>query len=1184
MFVSLFLALQGNRAVAAPVAPAVPEENFVLLHPVFFNQPGIFDSYLYVFNTEDFTNTVTVQFNNGTVVTNTMPSLGLWVLPAADVSPALPASTAVIVSGTDPLETIVKTVYNGQKIAIYNGIENDEKDTELYFAPFNPDNNSQVVLFNPDVSTATVAPTFYDSNGASFVCNAMNIPPGATAVVNSACLPGGFLGSLIVTSDLPLVGLMTRVDAGLDEPRHDTAVTGSYISSSIEQYAPRFAEQWQLGDSLWQSDFLLMNASPMTTSISYAYYNGFGSVIDSGGTSDIPAKGFVYESNNLPAGSLVGGTAMASDIFLLADDLTISTPDNRTYASYRLDEASTLSVPYLFNDSAFGSYLSVQNLNFSPMNVAIDYHDMAGNLVYTYSFFVESYASYTVDIEEDIVLGDDFIGTAVVQTDGLATAVVDILAKKPPTCFATPDDGQTIYNNLQDALQAAPSGTTVKVAGICDDTAYYDGANSSVFHLDREMTIIGGYDGFNWDTSDPSQFPTLLDAKGNGQVARISDCVECFKPNTAPLAPNSIAVTVTLKNINLDFGSATLGGGLYVGETYKAVLDNVIISNSTAEYGGGIYIEQFAAADLRNNTIIANNTANIQGGGIYNYGQLATQNSYIIDNNVTGGHGGGLYNDIDAYADIADSQLTGNVASDNGAGLYGYSAQINITNSNIMDNIADQNGGGVALVAGAGLTMTHTAVVNNQATNGAGAGIFTEDSTANLTNSTVSQNIATSVGGGIAFRSNSLLNLESTSIVSNTASYGGGLGDPDLFLTRANRPAEASALQSGTVNIHNTLIANNNAISVGDDCYGTLNSLDYNLIGDDNAACVLAGQTTHTQVGVVAGLDPLQFAGFTFLHPLQNNSPAIDAGDPDACPALDQSFYAREDGLCDIGAYEARTSSPTTCYATPDDGATVYQKLQDAIDNTASGGTVKIAGYCSGLTTDSMGTNTVAYITDAITLEGGYTTTNWLVPLPLQNVTTLDADENGRVVVAEISGGGGRFLPAAPVNDVPVTLRNLVLTNGYSTSGDGGGIFATAVNLTLDTVLVQNNTTSSYGGGLYIDSTTTVTVTNSTFRDNYASADGGAIEGFGYLAVRDSKFMNNTANSNGGAIALNVSDPEQLRLQRVYFTGNVASTGYGGALWVHGVGTAVVSNSTFETNTAPAGGAIYNGDGTTTGD
>lgn len=70
-----------------------------------------------------------------------------------------------------------------------------------------------------------------------------------------------------------------------------------------------------------------------------------------------------------------------------------------------------------------------------------------------------------------------------------------------------------------------------------------------------------------------------------------------------------------------------------------------------------------------------------------------------------------------------------------------------------------------------------------------------------------------------------------------------------------------------------------------------------------------------------------------------------------------------------------------TCFATPDSGTTVFNSydaraVRDALGAVAPNGTVKVSGYCSGVATQG-GTAQTALITKAVTLSGGYTSTDW---------------------------------------------------------------------------------------------------------------------------------------------------------------------------------------------------------------
>ena len=111
--------------------------------------------------------------------------------------------------------------------------------------------------------------------------------------------------------------------------------------------------------------------------------------------------------------------------------------------------------------------------------------------------------------------------------------------------------------------------------------------------------------------------------------------------------------------------------------------------------------------------------------------------------------------------------------------------------------------------------------------------------------------------------------------------------------------------------------------------------------------------------------------------------------------------------------------------------------VQLAIDGAPAGALVKVAGDRVGVQARG-GTTQTVLITRPLTLEGGYTTSNWLTSDPAANLTILDAGGLGQVVSATAD----------------VSLTNLTVQNGWVTcaarpscSGNhefnlGGGIFA----------------------------------------------------------------------------------------------------------------------------------------------
>ena len=191
------------------------------------------------------------------------------------------------------------------------------------------------------------------------------------------------------------------------------------------------------------------------------------------------------------------------------------------------------------------------------------------------------------------------------------------------------------------------------------------------------------------------------------------------------------------------------------------------------------------------------------------------------------------------------------------------------------------------------------------------------------------------------------------------------------------------------------------------------------------------------------------------------------------------------------------------------------------------------------------------------------------------------------------------YLQANVVIPTSLTIRNLRLSNAY-TSGQGGAILTTdEAQLTLDRVTFLNNTADQGGGAVFANWRTNVFVSNSRFENNVAVAGNnergaGAIAFVspGILEIRDSQFIGNRGingaaiNSLNGKLAIaNSSFLNNDTTAATFDTGNPNPSlrGYGGAVYTDRAssttetsGTIRISNSTFEGNRGRAeGGAAY---------
>ena len=307
---------------------------------------------------------------------------------------------------------------------------------------------------------------------------------------------------------------------------------------------------------------------------------------------------------------------------------------------------------------------------------------------------------------------------------------IDLLQVIDPTatCFATPDNGTTVYNTVQEAVDAASADGTVKVAGTC--TGIPDG-RSAVITINKNITILGGYptSPLDWNTVPTSTDTTLIDADSGGHVILIEE--------TTP------AVTADLYNLTLQNGLAAKGGGIYNDGNTVDLTDSFVTNNIAAEVGGGIATigSMVISNSSINDNLVTSATNNVFGGGI-----AVTGNLDVINNSTISGNG-------------ADATGANSVAG--GGGIYAVQSDVTITSATFDENVADATQvafGGAIASAGTQSTITDTTFTQNFARHLGGAilnyAINVPDTIADM----VIQ------GGTIG-----------TSTLPNVAQYGGGI-------------------------------------------------------------------------------------------------------------------------------------------------------------------------------------------------------------------------------------------------------------------------------------------------------------------------------------------------------------------------------------------------------------------------
>ena len=257
-----------------------------------------------------------------------------------------------------------------------------------------------------------------------------------------------------------------------------------------------------------------------------------------------------------------------------------------------------------------------------------------------------------------------------------------------------------------------------------------------------------------------------------------------------------------------------------------------------------------------------------------------------------------------------------------------------------------------------------------------------------------------------------------------------------------------------------------------------------------------------------------------------------------------------------------------------------YSSVQAAVDAANDGDLIKVAaGIYAGVSARQGVTQTV-YISKSVTLQGGYTTTNWITPDPEANPTTLDAQGQGRVLY--VIGGNG-----AVIDGLHITGGNAIGQLGghfpSSLEGSGGGVYVHGARdpfgeeFTLLNSHIFSNT-AQQGGGVYMSfCCSNATLRGNTFNSNNAEQDGGGVLlHAGAAALTENIFDSNTADQGGGFYM----HCNGTRLKRNTFVANTAHIAGGGLFLDMQCSDAKLAETHIVSNTAGRGGglAITGGD------
>ncbi len=263
------------------------------------------------------------------------------------------------------------------------------------------------------------------------------------------------------------------------------------------------------------------------------------------------------------------------------------------------------------------------------------------------------------------------------------------------------------YDSIQAAVDAAAPGSVVRVAtGIYTDL-HARGQVTQVVYISKSVTIRGGYSPQFTEPPNPTAYPTVLDARGQGRVFFITSDIH-----------------VTLQGLRLTGGRVEDDGGGLRAFGAHIVLEQVEVKDNEAHRGGGLY---FDSCQVRLwSSLVQGNQATGNGGGLYLYASPAV---------------------------LARNRLLANGSGEDGGGIYMLLQHLYLANNVIAHNRADGRGSGLFLAGDA--EMIHNTLARNDGS--AGQGLYQLSNTARLTNT-----IIVSHAVGIFVAGSATVNLEAT--------------------------------------------------------------------------------------------------------------------------------------------------------------------------------------------------------------------------------------------------------------------------------------------------------------------------------------------------------------------------------------------------------------------------------------
>ena len=671
--------------------------------------------------------------------------------------------------------------------------------------------------------------------------------------------------------------------------------------------------------------------------------------------------------------------------------------------------------------------------------------------------------------------------------------------------------------------------------------------------------------------------------------------------------------------------AATMGGAVFNNGTLtiqKCIVDNNDITKRTSsdseDYGGAAIYNWYDSTLFIKNSTISNNLKNYKNGdyvvgAVTSLGKtIISQNSYFVNN--SGRWGGAITTSGSSLPgkkvnelSISDSTFSKNGGL-YGAGIFIQGSKFSITSCVFDSNTAsgkgnmtpNDNNGAAIEVTNTDKAITGTiyksTFTNNKAQYGGAIDICA--GTIKITNSKFINNSADVEGGAIdinTLNDNLKVTISGSKFINNSAPLGGAiLNIKDLTV-------------KGSTFINNTPNTIFNGVGAG----GNLNLNIRTFTDLQNAIGLVTGTLTLNQNVALTTKEAADFTNGITINKditIDGKGHTIDAKNLGRIFSIGEGFTVT---LTNATLINGKATEGGAIY---NDGSLTLSDVKLS-DNAADsyGGAVFNNGEL--VVSDSVfDSNDIVNRGSASVDYGGAAIYNWydgVLTVSGSNFTNnIKNYKNGDNLVgaittignATVSGSNfvnnsGRWGGAISATGAELRKNSSTLTVSNTIFKDNSALYAGAVyiwgsNYNIADCVFDNNTAfgkgnmtpnNNNGGALVVSQVSrfnepiTGTISGSKFTNNKAQYGGAAYFNKGFVTITDSVFENNVATAEGGAVDFSHASVKDLvvSINNSSFVGNKAPVA--GAIFTNV--DSKITNSNFTKNTASKGGAVLNENG-----